>query len=163
MDWPWVRVRRWLLLGLLVASIGVLGWRIRRIRRAPRILVSDRVASLMYLRLVSRSVYAYAEHFGRPPYNVDSIYAHLDSAQAASLNTEFAGLWHFGYWWTWCDYTLSARTAPPPDSIPQEWIGPPGRKPGYGPPRVEENYSWPPGVGRTTDCHGGPIAIDDSR
>lgn len=117
MEWRWIRVRRWVLLGLLVASMGVLGWRIRRIRRAPRIKVSDRVASLMYLRLVSRSVYAYAEKFGRPPYNVDSIYAHLDSAEKASLDANFAGLWHFGYWWTWCDYRLNAGTAPPPDSI----------------------------------------------
>ena len=163
MAWRWARVRRWTLVATLLTSTGLLAWRIRDIRRAPRIRVSDRVASLMYLRLVSRSVYAYAEQFGRPPYNVDSIYGHLDSAQKAGLDADFAGLWQFGYWWTWCDYRLNARTAPPPDSMRVPlWLT-------RGVVRftrdvsIQEGYTWPPGVGRTTDCTGGPMAIDASR
>ncbi|MGH7670418.1 MAG: hypothetical protein ACRENQ_13100 [Gemmatimonadaceae bacterium] len=159
----WIRVRRWATIGALGASAVGLAWRVRDIRRAPRIRVSDRVASLMYVRLVSQSVYAYAQRFSRPPYTMDSIFAHLDSAQAARLDDEVADLWSFDYHWTWCDYSLSAHTAPPPDSIPLQWVGPPGRTPGYGPPRVGEHYTWPPGVGRNTDCGGGPVAVDDSR
>lgn len=117
----------------------VLAWRLRTIAREPRVWVAPRVAQLMYDRLLAQQIEDYARRYRRPAYFLDSVVAHLDSADAAAFRSRMTDLWGdpIGYLWSYCGFSLRS------DGGTRRW-------PGNG---VVEEYSWPRGVGRTRDCH----------
>jgi hypothetical protein len=152
------------LIGVAAVLLGVsmLGWRIRAIVRTPRVAVSTRVAQLMDNRLLALKIEAYAKRYGRPAYFLDSVVAHLDSADAAVFRRNLTDLWGdpVSYQWTWCDFTLVSWTGmrgrllsvPASDSI-RRAMALRGRM-GF-PAVIDERYPWPAGVGRTQNCFAG--------
>jgi hypothetical protein len=155
MGLPPVRMRTWIGMAVVAAGTLSLAWRLRTISQEPRMLVSDRVASLMYLRVVSRPIFAYAERYRRPPYALDSVLVHLDSSERATMHRALSYLSGFSYGWSWCGYVLGVLTAPPPDSIPNRFSAPDHRR-YYNPPSIREEYRWPFGVGRANHCYDTP-------
>ena len=140
----------------------VLAWRVRTIAREPRLEVSPRVAQLMYNRMLAQWIAAYARRYRRPAYYLDSVMAHLDSADAERVSALRTDLWGkpVHYFWSYCWFSLHSYAGArpwlrptPAESIPAESI-PPGQlfAPGG---EIDEQYPWPPGVGRTERCFGG--------
>lgn len=158
-------MRRRSLIGLTAVLLEalVLAWRLRAIAHAPRVVVSARVVQLMDNRLLAEQIEGYAKRYERPAYFLDSVTAHLDSADAAAFRRNLTDLWGepVSYLWTWCDFTLVSRAGmrgrllswPASDSIRREMASR-GRM-GF-PVVIDERYPWPPGVGRTRNCFGDP-------
>jgi hypothetical protein len=149
-------------LAAVILCASVLGWRVRTIAREQRVPVSPRVTQLMYNRMLARWIQAYARTYRRPAYYLDSVLAHLDSAERRVVSNLLTDLWgdRVYYVWTYCDFTLASHAGarpwlrpPPPDTVapvkPARW----GPEPPQG--ELREEYPWPPGVGRTDKCLGG--------
>lgn len=121
----------------------VLASRIRTLVNEPRVVPASRVAQLMYNRMLALRIEAYAREYGRPAYYLDSVMAHLDSADVKIVSGLRTDLWGepVHYFWTWCWFTVTSRA---------------GRAGYAGGPWnwVTERYPWPRGVGRTQKCFG---------
>ena len=120
----------------------VLMWRVTTITREPRVAVSPRVVQLMYNRRLALRIDAYARRYGRPPYYLDSVMAHLDSADDAEFQSNLTDLWgdSVTYVWSRCGFRLvSLAGGQPPGGA---WV-------------VEE-YEWPRDVRQPRNCEGDP-------
>ena len=128
----------------IVLCATVLASRIHTLVNQPRVVPASRVAQLMYNRMLALRIEAYAREYGRPAYYLDSVMAHLDSADAKIVSELRTDLWGkpVHYFWTWCFFTLTSSAGWDGYSDgPQHW--------------VTERYPWPRGVGRTQKCFGG--------
>lgn len=150
---PTRRVTRRAVIGLAAVAVFAigLGWRLHAIRATPRIDVAPRVTELMYMRLLSRWIDDYARKSGRPAFYFDSVEVHLDTGDlrvVRNLRTSlYGGL--VGYGWDYCGFALWVQTGIPlPRPTKAAMVG----AFDLGPSQVSEEYAWPPGVGRTTDC-----------
>lgn len=139
----------------LVLALAGFGWRLRNIAREPREAVAPRAEQLMYNRMLSLRIRSYAARYGRPPFYLDSVVAHLDSTDARLVADLRTDLWGEPviYFWTYCSFRLISdgglrRDAPAP--APEDTIRP-GRFLRFA-GDVEEEYPWPRGVGRTEHC-----------
>lgn len=144
-------------MGLIAALIATtcLVLRIREISRRPRVVLASRAAQLMYNRALALRIQRYAARYGRPAFRLDSVLAHLDSADVRVVSDLSTDLWgeEVAYGWSFCSFTLVSRageefapTSPAPaESLRAGQLSPPG---GW----VEEAYAWPAGVGRTDRC-----------
>jgi hypothetical protein len=125
-------------LACVLALTGLLAWRIKTLRAEPHLALSARVYQLMYDRTLAQWVQAYAAAYGRPAFSIDSVLAHLDTADANTVDELLTDMWgrrvHYG--WDYCSFALSSTAG---------WRTPRERQ-------IFEHYSWPVGVGRTHDC-----------
>ena len=128
----------------IVLCAAVLASRIHTLVNQPRVVPASRVAQFMYNRMLALRIEAYAREYGRPAYYLDSVMAHLDSADAKIVSGLRTDLWGKPvlYFWTWCWFTVTSRAG---------WTDQPGAPSHW----VTERYPWPHGVGRTQKCFGG--------
>lgn len=151
-------------LAVVIALAWALATRVRAIVREPRVALSARVVQLMYNRTVAAHVVEYARRYGRPPYYLDSVLVHLDSAERARVAALRTDLWGrpLRYRWSWCDFSVSSdasgwRPARTPAADDADWRERLRHGRMAGASDVWEPYLWPAGVGRSWDCGGGPV------
>lgn len=146
----------------LLLCAAVLAWRIRTIANEPRVALGPRAVQLMYNRMLALRIIDYARTHRRPAYYMDSVLAHLDSAEARLVSDLGTDLWggRVYYAWTWCDFRLSSDAGEPWPRSQAAWDSTWREARARGrlgmPHVISEEYPWPRGVGRTHDCHGGP-------
>ena len=159
-------------LAAVVLCAALLAWRVRTIAREQRVPVDPRVTQLMYNRMLAQWITAYAREYGRPAYYLDSVMAHLDSADAKLVSELRTDLWgdRIRYSWSYCHFTLASpagtrpwrRRPPRADTVAPVAPAPVAPAPATRarwlpePPQgeIHEEYPWPPGVGRTDRCYG---------
>jgi hypothetical protein len=156
------KLRTWIDLALIVLCAVVLVSRIRSIRSEPRIGQSARVVQLMYNRMLAQRVLAYAERYRRPAFELDSVVAHLDPEDAQLVTRLRTDLWghRVMYNWSWCGFGFMSDAGEPqpwPSSaFDSAWKDANAHGRWRMPYHINEEYSWPRGVGRTYNCGGGP-------
>lgn len=144
-------------LAVLVLCAMGLGWRVHEVRGTPRIEVAPRVTELMYMRLLSHWVDDYAQESGLPAFSLDSVDAHLDTGDLRTVRNLRASIYGgpVGFTWDYCGFSLFVSTGiarPRSTKAARVAQGQSWWAAAMGPSGIDENYPWPQGVGRTTDC-----------